>query len=50
MVSSKLIDLSNVTHIEYVLMMEYKVQAIFHNRIDYLDGRVAPKINRNELV
>jgi hypothetical protein len=44
-VSSKLIDLSNATHREYLLMMEYKGQAIFYNTLDYLDGRVASKIN-----
>jgi hypothetical protein len=49
-VGSKLIDLSDATHREYLLMMEYKGQAIFHNRLDYLNGGVASNINRNELV
>ena len=44
-VSSKLIDLSNATHREYLLMMEYKGQAIFYNTLDYLNGRVTSKIN-----
>lgn len=50
MVSSKLIDISDATHREYLLMMEYKVQAIFHNILDYLNGGVASNINSNELV
>lgn len=50
MVSSKLIDLSDATHKEYLLMMDYKGQAIFHNILDYLNGEVASNINRNELV
>ena len=54
MVSSKLIDLSNATHREYLPMMEYKGQAIFRDIPqyvrDYPNSKIASKINRNELV
>jgi hypothetical protein len=48
-VNSKLVDLSNATHREYLIRMECKGQTILRNRLDYLSGGVASKINRNDL-